>query len=191
MTLTTSDPASGEQLASYNETTEAGIDAILDRAAAAAARWRETPASERAEGLRRFAAALRERSEDLALLATREMGKPLRDSRAEIEKCAWSCEWFADHGPAMLEPEPIAADAVTSFAAYVPLGVLFAIMPWNFPYWQVVRALAPALVAGNVIVLKHAPSTTGCALALEQVGAAAGLPDGALTVVVADVATTP
>ena len=124
-------------------------------------------------------------------MATREMGKPLVDSRAEVEKCAWACEWFADHGPAMLEREEIKTEAVRSYVSYVPLGVVFAIMPWNFPYWQVVRALAPALAAGNVIVLKHAPSTTGCALLLAEVADQARLSAGVLSVLVASVERTP
>ena len=124
-------------------------------------------------------------------MATREMGKPLLDSRAEVDKCAWTCGWFAEHGPAMLEPEAIETEAVRSYVAYVPLGVVFAIMPWNFPYWQVVRALAPALAAGNVIVLKHAPSTTGCALLLEEVAKRAGLHDGLFSVLIASAERTP
>jgi succinate-semialdehyde dehydrogenase/glutarate-semialdehyde dehydrogenase len=118
------------------------------------------------------------------------MGKPLEDSRAEVEKCAWCFEWFADNGRAMLERSVVDTGAVRSFVAYVPLGVLFAIMPWNFPYWQVVRALAPALTAGNVVVLKHAPSTTGCALALAEVGVKAGLPEGVFSAIVVGVERT-
>jgi succinate-semialdehyde dehydrogenase/glutarate-semialdehyde dehydrogenase len=141
--------------------------------------------------LRRLASSLRESREELALMATREMGKPLLDSRAEVDKCAWACGWFAEHGPAMLECEAIETEAVKSYVAYVPLGLVFAIMPWNFPYWQVVRALAPALTAGNVIVLKHAPSTTGCALLLEEVAKRAGLHDGLFSVFIASAGRTP
>jgi succinate-semialdehyde dehydrogenase/glutarate-semialdehyde dehydrogenase len=191
MHLMTIDPSSGEPLASYEETTAEQVDSILQKAVEAAGSWGATPALERATALRRLAATLRERSEELSLLATREMGKPLVDSRAEVEKCAWACEWFAEHGPAMLEPEPVQTEAIKSYVAYTPLGVLFAIMPWNFPYWQVVRALAPALAAGNVVVLKHAPATTGCGLALADAAERAGLPEGALSVIVADVQTTP
>jgi succinate-semialdehyde dehydrogenase/glutarate-semialdehyde dehydrogenase len=133
---------------------------------------------------------MRERGEELARLATREMGKPVAQSRAEVEKCAWTCEWFADHGPALLASEPVDTGAVRSRVVYSPLGVLFAIMPWNFPYWQVIRALAPALTAGNVVVLKHAPSTTGCAL-LQQVAAASSLPPDLFWVVVAGFGRTP
>jgi succinate-semialdehyde dehydrogenase/glutarate-semialdehyde dehydrogenase len=191
MTVTTINPASGEPLASYEETRPGELDALLGWAHAEAAGWRLVPAAERAEALRQFASALRADRQELALLATREMGKPLAESLAEVDKCAWTCEWFADHGPAMLAPYEIETEAVQSYVDYVPLGVVFAIMPWNFPYWQVVRALAPALAAGNVIVLKHAPSTTGCALRLAELARDAGLPDGVLSVIVAGVEATP
>jgi succinate-semialdehyde dehydrogenase/glutarate-semialdehyde dehydrogenase len=191
MTVTTVDPSSGTPLASYEETAVEDTDVVLDRACQAAAAWRTTSPRERAAALRRLAAALRDRRDDLAVLATREMGKPLPESMAEVEKCAWACEWFADHSPAMLESQHVETGAVRTRILYVPLGVVFAIMPWNFPYWQVVRALAPAIMAGNVLVLKHAPSTTGCALLLAEVAADAGLPDGVLSVVVASAERTP
>jgi succinate-semialdehyde dehydrogenase/glutarate-semialdehyde dehydrogenase len=189
--VTTIDPATGSQLAAYQETSDEQVDAVLDRAHRAALAWREVPVSERAAAVRSLGQALRGRGEELALLATREMGKPLAQSQAEIEKCAAACEWFADHGPAFLAPESIATGAVRSQVTYSPLGVLFAIMPWNFPYWQVIRALAPAVVAGNVVLLKHAPSTTGCALLLEEVVAASSLPRDLLSVVVAGFDRTP
>jgi succinate-semialdehyde dehydrogenase/glutarate-semialdehyde dehydrogenase len=191
VTVTTVDPSTGEPLATYDETTAEATDAILQRAHDAASAWRIAPPSSRSAVLRRLAASLRERREELALMATHEMGKPLLDSRVEVDKCAWTCAWFGEHGPAMLEPEAIETEAVDSYVAYVPLGVVFAIMPWNFPYWQVVRALAPALAAGNVIVLKHAPSTTGCALLLEEVAKHAGLHDGIFSVLIASAERTP
>jgi succinate-semialdehyde dehydrogenase/glutarate-semialdehyde dehydrogenase len=127
----------------------------------------------------------------LARLATAEMGKPLAESLAEVDKCAAACDWFGQHAPPMLEPVPVDTGALRSEVVFAPLGVLFAIMPWNYPYWQVVRALAPALVAGNVVVLKHAPSTTGCALALRDLIVETGLHDGLLSVVVAGFDQTP
>jgi succinate-semialdehyde dehydrogenase/glutarate-semialdehyde dehydrogenase len=184
VTVTTIDPSNGKPLATYEETTAEELHSLLDRAHAAAKVWRHTPPTERADGLRRFAIALRKRQEELASLATAEMGKPLVESRAEVEKCARTCEWYADHAPALLEPEMVDTEALRSVVVPVPLGVLLAIMPWNFPYWQVVRALAPALAAGNVMVLKHAPSTTGCALALAEAADAAGLPSSVLSVLV-------
>jgi succinate-semialdehyde dehydrogenase/glutarate-semialdehyde dehydrogenase len=191
VTVTTVNPATGQPLFTYDETGTDAIEAILQRAHDAAVAWRATPPAERADGLRRLAASLRDRREELALLATTEMGKPLVESRAEVDKCASACEWFADNGPAMLAPEAVETEALSARVVYVPLGVVFAIMPWNFPYWQVVRALAPALAAGNVVVLKHAPSTTGCGLMLADLAQDAGLPAGLLSVLVAGPERTP
>jgi succinate-semialdehyde dehydrogenase/glutarate-semialdehyde dehydrogenase len=188
--VATIDPATGLELAAYVETSDDQVEAILERAYRAGAAWREVPVTERAETVRRLGRALRERSGELARLATAEMGKPLAQSQAEVEKCAAACEWFAEHGPGLLAPEAVATEARLSQVRYEPLGVLFAIMPWNFPYWQVIRALAPAVVAGNVVLLKHAPSTTGCALLLEEVAATA-TPRDLLTVVVTSVERTP
>jgi succinate-semialdehyde dehydrogenase/glutarate-semialdehyde dehydrogenase len=182
MTVTTVNPATGEPLATYDETPPDAVDKTLQQAYESAGQQRQTTPIERADALRRLASLLRGQRDELALLATREMGKPLAESGAEVDKCAWGCEWFAEHGPAMLEAESASTEAVRSYVAYVPLGVLFAIMPWNFPYWQVVRALAPAVAAGNVVVLKHAPSTTGCALWLEELAGEAGVP---LSVIIA------
>jgi succinate-semialdehyde dehydrogenase / glutarate-semialdehyde dehydrogenase len=134
VTVTTIDPATGEPLATYDETPLEEVEAILQRAHGAASERRLSSSTDRAQGLRRLAAALRAEHEELALLATCEMGKPLPEARAEVEKCAWCCEWFAEHGPAMLERSEIQTEAVRSFVAYVPLGVLFAIIPWNYPY---------------------------------------------------------
>jgi succinate-semialdehyde dehydrogenase / glutarate-semialdehyde dehydrogenase len=184
MSVTTVDPSTARPISTYDETAPEAVSAILEQAHRAAATWRDTAVEIRAEGLRRLAAGLRDRRDELALLATWEMGKPLAESLAEVDKCASACAWFADHGPAMLEPEPVDTEAVRTRVLFRPLGVVFAIMPWNFPYWQVVRALAPALLAGNVAVLKHAPSTTGCALRLADVAAQSGLPHGVLSIVV-------
>jgi succinate-semialdehyde dehydrogenase / glutarate-semialdehyde dehydrogenase len=181
MTITTINPATGIPLADYEETGPTQFDAALDQAVVAARSWRATPPADRVEGVRRLAGALREQRDALALLASREMGKPLAGSRAEVEKCTWTFEWFPDDGPAMLEREEMATEAARSYVDYSPLGVLFGIMPWNFPYWQVGRALAP----GNIVVLKDAPPTTGCALALGQSAAAPGLPEGVSSLLVA------
>lgn len=184
MSVTTIDPSTGQRLACYDETTPGELDALLEAARGAALRWGATSPEHREQALRRLAALLRERTETLALLATREMGKPLAESRAEVDKCARTCDWYAEHARSLLRPEPVDTGALRSQVVYAPLGVLLAVMPWNFPYWQVVRALAPALSAGNVMVLKHAPSTTGCALALVEAARAAGLPEGVLSAVV-------
>ncbi len=191
MSVQTINPATGEPLVTYEETPPDEVDGILARAHDAAATWRLNTPGERAQSVRQLGSSLRDRREELALMATREMGKPLMDSRAEVDKCAWTCDWFADHGPKMLEPEPVETEALRTQVVYVPLGVLFAIMPWNFPYWQVLRALAPAVTAGNTVVLKHAPSTTGCALLLAEVAEVAGFPPGVFSVLVAGFDGTP
>ena len=184
MTIATIDPSTGQLLDAYEETTPEQLDALLDEALSAYHGWRELAPDQRAEGLGRLARELRKRKEELAMLATLEMGKPLLESRAEVEKCAWACEWYAEHAPKLLEAEVLEIEALRSQVIAQPLGVVFAIMPWNFPYWQVVRAIAPALAAGNVVLLKHAPSTTGCGLALADVADSAGLPSAVLSVLV-------
>jgi succinate-semialdehyde dehydrogenase/glutarate-semialdehyde dehydrogenase len=190
VSVTTVDPSNGQRLTTYDETTAKELDALLDQAHGAARPWGRTAPAQRVESLRRLAQVLGERQEELALLATQEMGKPLVESRAEVAKCARTFDWFADHAPHLLEPEMVDTEALRSEVLATPLGVLLAIMPWNFPYWQVVRALAPALAAGNVVVLKHAPSTTGCALAMADVAGAAGLPLGTFSVLVVDAERT-
>ncbi len=184
MTVTTIDPSTGQPLNVYEETTTEQLDTLLDGARSAYQEWSTLTPDQRAEGLARLAEELRNRKEELAMLATLEMGKPLLESRTEVEKCAWTCEWYAEHAPKLLEAEVVDTEAVRSLVSPQPLGVVFAIMPWNFPYWQVVRALAPALAAGNIVLLKHAPSTTGCGLALADVAASAGLPSAVLSVLV-------
>jgi succinate-semialdehyde dehydrogenase/glutarate-semialdehyde dehydrogenase len=175
-------PATGEPLAEYRTHSEAGLHARLERCAEAFAGWSKRPVSERSAVLGRAAALLRGRRDELARLASLEMGKTLASAEAEVEKCAWACEHFAREAPALLAREPVATDARESAVRYDPLGVLLAIMPWNFPYWQAFRAAAPALAAGNTIALKHASNVTGCALAMERLWHDAGLPDAAFTV---------
>jgi succinate-semialdehyde dehydrogenase/glutarate-semialdehyde dehydrogenase len=191
VSITTIDPSTGAELASYEETAPDELDGILAGAHRAAAEWRQVSPEDRAKAVRGVAGALHDHRDELARLATQEMGKPLKESLAEVDKCAWACEWFADEAPGLLLPEAVETDAVRSRVSFVPLGVVFAVMPWNFPYWQVIRALAPAVTAGNVVVLKHAPSTTGCALRLGELATGAGLPEGVLSVVVAGFDTTP
>src|SRR3984957_12232648 len=175
--IETRNPATGEVIRSYEPDDKAALDGKLDAAVAAAALWRETGFEERAQRLHAVARYLRDHKPPLAELATREMGKPIVESEAEVEKCAVACDWFGDNGGRLLANEAIASNATRSYVAFRPLGVLLAIMPWNFPYWQVFRAAAPALMAGNVVLLKHATNTTRCALEIERVFAAAGLED--------------
>jgi succinate-semialdehyde dehydrogenase/glutarate-semialdehyde dehydrogenase len=170
-------PATGEPGRSYPAH---GIDDA--HAAAAAARaafedWRRTSFADRAGLMRDAAAVLRRRAEDYAALMTEEMGKTLTEGRAEIEKCAFQCDWFAEHAPTYLAPEPVDIGGPEAFVTFNPLGVVLAVMPWNFPYWQVFRFAAPALMAGNAALLKHASNVPGCALAIEQVFHEAGFPE--------------
>jgi succinate-semialdehyde dehydrogenase/glutarate-semialdehyde dehydrogenase len=173
------DPATGTPAArAYAADDEAALERKLQRAAAAVPAWRQTTFEARAALLRRAAETLDARRADSARLMAEEMGKPVAQGLAESDKCAWVCRYYADHGAAHLAPEAIATDASTSFVRCDPLGVVLAVMPWNFPFWQVFRFAAPALMAGNVGLLKHASNVPGCAVAIEEVFRAAGLPEG-------------
>ncbi len=176
--FTTVNPATGGDIERFSYMTPEEIDAHLDAARETFFHWRREPFETRTAQLHAVASALREDLENLAQTAVREMGKPIVQARAEIEKCAWCCDFFAEQGARMLSDRDVESNGTKSFVAFRPLGVLFAIMPWNFPYWQVFRAAAPAIMAGNTIVLKHADSTTRCALEIERIFAQAGAPDG-------------
>jgi acyl-CoA reductase-like NAD-dependent aldehyde dehydrogenase len=176
--IETIDPATGDVLERIPLMDARQIDAKLEAAARRAPLWSAAPFEERARLLLSVAAALRSQRDSLAVTAVREMGKPIAQARAEVEKCAWGLEYFAEHGAAMLAAAPAPSSAGRSYVAFRPLGVLLAIMPWNFPYWQVIRAAAPALMAGNPLLLKHAANTSRCALELERIFDEAGAPDG-------------
>jgi succinate-semialdehyde dehydrogenase/glutarate-semialdehyde dehydrogenase len=177
--IETINPATGEVIERIALMEAPQIEMKLAEAARGALRWAHEDFSGRGSLLRAVAARFRLERDALATTAVREMGKPLAQARAEIEKCAWALEYFAEHGEALLSSQATPSSAARSYVAFRPLGVLLAIMPWNFPYWQVIRAAAPALMAGNVILLKHATNTTRCALEIERVfnetGAAEGL----------------
>jgi succinate-semialdehyde dehydrogenase/glutarate-semialdehyde dehydrogenase len=172
------DPATGEVIASYAAHTPRQVAQRLAAARSAFERWRRTNPDERAAALRRVGAVLSSRKDVLAGLAVSEMGKPVLQAVAEVEKCSWVCEHYATHGAGYLAPRPAATDAAESFVRHDPLGVLLAVMPWNFPFWQVFRCAVPALMAGDSVLLKHASNVPGCALAIEEVFADAGLPPG-------------
>jgi len=176
MALQSINPATDQLVAEYPEATPEDVTRILRAARAACGSWRRTALPERAASLRRAGALLRARKDELARLMAVEMGKPLAQGRAEAEKCAWVCDYYAEEGAGHLAPEPIATDASRSYVAFEPLGVVLAVMPWNFPLWQVFRFAAPALVAGNPGLLKHASNVSGCALAIERVLHDAGIP---------------
>jgi len=185
-TITTVDPATGQPLATYDSFGEAEVDAALEEAHAAYLDWSSRPLGERTDLLRSVGKLLAERREDYAALITAEMGKPLAEALAEIDKCAWNCEVVADSAPGWLADHEVASAASRSWLSYEPLGVVFAVMPWNYPFWQVLRFACAALVAGNAGVLKHSPNVTGCALAIETLFADAGVPAGLFTTLVLD-----
>jgi len=172
----TVNPATGEPGRSFGR-----HSAEEAHAAAAAARteqlnWRRRSFEERAQVVRKAAAVLRERKDELARLMTEEMGKTLDDGRAEVEKCAFNCDWFADHAHEYLADQRVDIGGPEALVTYNPLGIVLAVMPWNFPFWQAFRAVAPALLAGNGMLLKHASNVPGCALAIEDVLDKAGVP---------------
>jgi len=167
-------PATNAELARFDELTDAELDASLERAALAFERHRRTTFADRARRMHRASEILDAEKNELGRIMTLEMGKPLRAAADEAAKCAWVCRHYAEHAEALLADETIATDAARSYVAYQPLGVVLAVMPWNFPFWQVFRFVAPALMAGNVAVLKHASNVPQCALAIAQVLARAG-----------------
>ncbi|MDR7255124.1 succinate-semialdehyde dehydrogenase/glutarate-semialdehyde dehydrogenase [Nocardioides sp. BE266] len=185
-TITTVDPATGLALSTYDVHDEAAVDAALAAAHTAYLDWSQRPVAERTDLLRSVGKLLTERRDDYAALITSEMGKPLAEAYAEVDKCAWNCEVVADSAPGWLADHEVASAASRSWLSYEPLGVVFAVMPWNYPFWQVLRFACAALVAGNAGVLKHSPNVTGCALAIETLFADAGAPAGLFTTVVLD-----
>jgi len=176
MPIESHNPYTGEILHQFPAFSAVEIERILAEAHQAAATWRTTTFAERAAVLRRAAELLRRRQHELAHLMAIEMGKPVRDGRAEAQKCAACCDYYAAHAEGFLADEEIQVEGGRGYLSYAPLGVVLAIMPWNFPLWQVVRFAAPALMAGNVGLLKHAPNVPQCALALEKILHDAGLP---------------
>ncbi|MGE0455922.1 MAG: NAD-dependent succinate-semialdehyde dehydrogenase [Vicinamibacteria bacterium] len=179
MALVSVNPVNGQRLREYEEHSDARVAEMLAAAARGYAGWRRTSFSERRRALEQAGTLLEERREALARLMALEMGKPLAQGRAEVDKCASVCRYYAEHGEALLRSEDVATEASHSFVAYQPLGPVLAVMPWNFPLWQVFRFAAPALMAGNVGLLKHASNVSGCALAIEELLHEAGVPQGA------------
>jgi succinate-semialdehyde dehydrogenase/glutarate-semialdehyde dehydrogenase len=160
------------------------VERTLDTTVRAFASWSRTSMSDRGVILRRIAALLRSEAPTHAAMISQEMGKPISEAIAEVNKCAWVCEFYADNAAEFLAPAPVSTGAARSFVQYSPLGPILAIMPWNYPYWQVMRFAAPTLMAGDSIVLKHASNVTGSALALDALLREAGLPDGVFQTVV-------
>ena len=178
MTIESRNPATGERIESFPAHDTAAVTAALREADDAFRTWRVTSFNERAACLRRAATILREERTALGELMAREMGKPVVEGEAEVEKCALVCEHYAEHGETMLTPEPVVTDAARSYVRFDPLGTILAVMPWNFPFWQVFRFAAPALMAGNTALLKHASNVPRCALTIEEILHRAGIPRG-------------
>ncbi len=169
-------PATGEVINSYTPMTDDECRKFIIASNYEQVKWKETSFADRSSLMKNSAKILIERKEELAFLMTAEMGKPIVQSRSEIEKCAWVCDFYADNAESFLSDEIIRTDASKSFVTYQPLGIVLAVMPWNFPLWQVFRFAAPALMAGNAGLLKHASNVFGCALAIENVFIDAGFP---------------
>jgi succinate-semialdehyde dehydrogenase/glutarate-semialdehyde dehydrogenase len=174
--IETINPATGEKGRSYPEASLHDARQAAAAAHDAFLKWRRTSFAERGAIIHRAAEILRARKDGLALLMTEEMGKTITDGRSEIEKCAFHCDWFADHAETYLANEPVDFDGEEAFVTFKPIGIVLAVMPWNFPFWQVFRFAAPALMAGNGALLKHASNVPGCALAIEQILHEAGVP---------------
>ncbi|KQU61951.1 succinate dehydrogenase [Sphingomonas sp. Leaf339] len=175
-------PATGEVIARHTMLDANALDKALDTAHAGWMAWRDRPLADRAATLAALGAVLRDRADRLARLITAEMGKPIAQARAEVEKCAGLCDWYAANGPALLADEPLpVADDGQAVVCWQSIGIVFAVMPWNFPIWQALRAAVPIMLAGNGFVLKHADNVQGCAALLADTAVAAGMPVGAFT----------
>jgi succinate-semialdehyde dehydrogenase/glutarate-semialdehyde dehydrogenase len=172
------DPATGRELASFPEADESTIENALAKAWDARVHWRDAGAGMRASLMRSVAGVLRADRSRFAALLTSEMGKPIVEAEAEVEKCAWTATWFAENGERLLAEEPVDSTGTESYVRFQPLGVILAVMPWNFPFWQAFRAGLPALTAGNVMILKHSSNVPQSALAIEEVFREAGVPEG-------------
>src|SRR5205085_8062138 len=178
MSLQSINPATGQVLERVEETSAQELDHLLKAAHEAFLAWRTTPFATRAQKMRGAARVLRERAATYARTMTLEMGKPIVQSDAEVEKCAVVCDYYAEHAEAFLAEQPRETDASRSYVRFDPLGPVLAVMPWNFPFWQVFRFAAPALMAGNAAVLKHASNVPRCAVTIEEIFRDAGFPRG-------------
>ncbi len=190
MEFTTINPANGQPLRRYPFFSDNKLETALASAHDAQRVWRKAPVTDRARTMAGVARVLRKRQRTLAEVITMEMGKPLREALAEVEKCAWACKYYGQEGPAFLADQIVETGPSKSYVTFQPLGLVLAIMPWNFPLWQAVRAAVPAMIAGNGVLLKPAPNVPGCALAIRDVFAAAGVPEGVFSNLFIDVPTT-
>ena len=185
MSIKTINPATEEIIAEYQNITETDLKNKIAKSREAFSKWK-TDSKNRAMFLHLLSEELRKNKETLAKVATQEMGKPLKESLAEVEKCAWVMEFYGDNGETFLNPESVNTDARKSFVAFEPIGIIASIMPWNFPYWQALRFAAPSLMAGNTIVLKPASVTMQCGIQIEKMFAKTGFPEGIFQTLVSD-----
>ena len=178
MEFISTNPFNGKDIARFTAISSSDLEKKLSLAETSFLEWRKVPLAERAALMSKAGKVLLERTEECARMITLEMGKPINESRAEIKKCAWACDFYAENAVQFLSDEVIATDAQSSFVRHDPIGTVLAIMPWNFPFWQVFRFAAPTLTAGNTGLLKHAPNVFGCATLIEEVFTQAGFPKG-------------
>ncbi|SNR59722.1 succinate-semialdehyde dehydrogenase / glutarate-semialdehyde dehydrogenase [Maribacter sedimenticola] len=182
---TSTNPYNGESINSYNRDTQESLDIKLQSSLSVENQWQETSIKSRSKLLSKVSSLLVERKEVYGKLITQEMGKPIAQSISEIEKCAWACDFYATNAEDLLADELIETDASESFISYDPLGCILAVMPWNYPFWQVIRFAAPTLTAGNTVLLKHAANVSGCSKAIEQLFLDAGYPEGCFQSIIA------
>ncbi|NCQ34234.1 NAD-dependent succinate-semialdehyde dehydrogenase [bacterium] len=186
MAITTVNPATGQELQTYALQSAGEVQAVVDRSRAAFSRWRDVACGERAQLLKPLAERLRLGADRHARLMVTEMGKPLTEALAEVEKCAWLCDFYAERAPGWLADRTVQADGLEHRVIFQPLGIVLSIMPWNYPYWQALRFAVPTLTAGNTSILKHASNVTGCGLALAELFAEARFPEHVFQSLVAD-----
>ena len=184
--MKTINPATGKLIKDYKEMGFGEVDQIIQKANQAQILWKQKSFEQRAAYLNRIADLLKDQKEELGRLMAEEMGKPLQQGIGEAEKCAWVCEYYAEHAEEFLSDEAVETDASKSYVTFNPLGVVLAIMPWNFPFWQLFRFAAPALMAGNGAILKHSENTTGCALKIEEIIHEAGVPEDLFRTIIRD-----
>jgi succinate-semialdehyde dehydrogenase/glutarate-semialdehyde dehydrogenase len=180
-------PYNNQFIAKHLEMDQKKVESLIDKTHASYLSWRKTGFSERKQLMQKLAGLLRLQKKELAKLITLEMGKLIGESEAEIEKCAWLCEYYAEHAEQMIENEGLPSDGTVSYVRFDPIGVIYAIMPWNFPFWQVLRFAVPTIMAGNTVVLKHAPNVFGCALAIEKLFTGAGFPKNVFSNLIIDI----
>ena len=177
MSITTVNPATGKPIKEYEEMPLNAVQAIIDKTHAVQLQWRDTTFTDRSKLMQAAAKVLDDNLDEYATIITTEMGKTITQARAEIKKCAWHCNYYAEHAEKYLKDQIIKTEMKKSYVHFRPFGVIYAIMPWNFPFWQVIRFAAPNLMAGNAAILKHAPISTGAAMALESIFKKAGFPE--------------